>query len=128
MLALEGSTGCDTSSNKAEWFALSEAVKEIVFVLQLLESINIKVKLPVIVRIDNVSAIFMSKNITTTSPSKHIDICTKYVNEYVEDGVLKLKIIFIKSQDNDSDIMTKTLIGEFYDRYSKKLIARKGNK
>ena len=51
------------SSSETEWFALSEAVKEIVFVLQLLESINIKVKLPVIVCVDSVGAIFMSKNV-----------------------------------------------------------------
>ena len=46
------------SSSEAEWFALSEAVKEIVFVLQLLESIHIKAKIPIIVKVDNVGAIF----------------------------------------------------------------------
>ena len=100
-------------------------VEEIVYVLQLLESINIKVTLPVIVHVDNVGAIFMSKNVTTTSRSKHIDICTKYENEYVEDGVLK--IIFVKYQDNDSDIITKNLNGKLYDKHSKRLIAKNEN-
>ena len=108
------------SSTEAEWVALSEAVKEIIFVLQLLESLEIKVELPIIVRIDNVGAIFMSGNKTTTSRAKHVDIRTKYVNEYCEDG--KIKIIFVKSVDNDSNICTKNLGGDFFEKHSKKLV------
>lgn len=111
------------SSSEAEWIALSEATKEIMFVLQLIKSMGIKVKLPIIVRVDNVGAIFMSKNITTSNRTKHVDIRTKYVNEYVEDGILK--IIFVKSEDNDSDIMTKNLGGDLYSKHSKKLIKNK---
>ena len=100
------------SISEAEWIALSKAVKEIIFMMQLLESMEIKVKLPIIVRVDNIGAIFMSKNITTTSRSKHVDVRTKYINKDVEDGVLK--IIFVRSEDNNSDIMTKNLSGDGY--------------
>ena len=108
------------SSSKAEWFALSEAVKEIVFVLQLLESIHIKVKIPIIVKVDNVGAIFLSGNINTGSRSKHIDIRTKYVNEYVEDGMLK--IIFVSTEENTSDILTKNLVGKLHSKHSEDLV------
>ncbi len=37
------------SSSEAKWISLSEAVKEIIFVLQLLEAMKIKFELPVIV-------------------------------------------------------------------------------
>ena len=79
-------------------------------------------KLPVIVRVDNIGAIFMSNNITTTSRSKHVDVRTKYINEYVEDGILK--IIFVRSKDSDLDIMTKNLSGEGYSKHSNKLIKK----
>lgn len=111
------------SSSEAEWVALSEAVKEIMFVVQLLESMKIKVKLPVTVRVDNVGAIFMSKNISTSSRTKHVDIRTKYVNEYVEDGIIK--IIFVQSSDNDSDIMTKNVSGDLLEKHVEKLIVDK---
>ena len=111
------------SSSEAEWVALSEAVKEIMFVVQLLESMKIKVKLPVTVRVDNVGAIFMSKNISTSSRTKHVDIRTKYVNEYVEDGIIK--IIFVQSSDNDSDIMTKNVSGDLLEKHAEKLIVDK---
>ena len=51
----------------------------------------------------------MSKNITTASTTKHVNIRCKYVNEYVEDGLIK--IIFLKSQKNDSDVTLKHLSG-----------------
>ena len=42
------------------------------------------------------------------------------MNEYCEDGVLK--IIFVKSADNDSNIMTKKLGGDLHSKHSNKLI------
>ena len=108
------------SSSEAEWIALSEATKEVMFVLQLLESMHIRVQLPITVRVDNIGAIWMSQNVNTSSRTKHVDIRTKYVNEYCEDGVLK--IIFVKSVDNDSDIMTKNLGADLHSKHSNKLI------
>ena len=108
------------SSSKAEWIAASEAVKEIMLVYQLVESIGIKVSLPIVIRVDNVGAIFMSKNITTTGPTKHVDIRFKYVNEYVDEGIVK--IIFVRSNKNDSDIFTKNLGGDLYEKHSSKMV------
>ena len=65
------------SSAEAEWIALSEATKEIIFVLQLFEEMKIKIELPIVVNVDNMGAIFMSKNINTSSRSRHIDVRTK---------------------------------------------------
>ena len=90
------------------------------FVLQLFESMKIKVKLPVTVRVDNMGAIFMAKNISTSNRSKHVDVRTKYVNEVVEDG--KLKIVYVESGNNDADILTKNLGGELYSKHVKKFI------
>ena len=111
------------SSTEAEWIALSEATKEIIFVLQLLESLEIKVNLPITVRVDNTGAISMSKNINTTSGTKHVDVRTKYVNQYCEDGVVK--IVFVESANNDADILTKNLGQELHNKHSNKLISDK---
>ena len=45
------------SSSEAEYVAISELVKEIQYVLQILESMKIKVKFPVKVYVDNIGAI-----------------------------------------------------------------------
>ena len=68
-----------------EYIALSEAVKEVMFVVPFLRSMKIFIQYPITVRVDNVGAIFMASNITTICCTKHVDIQYKYVNEYVED-------------------------------------------
>jgi hypothetical protein len=101
---------------------LSEAVKEIKLVVNLLESMKIKVNYPIKCRVDNIGAIFMSQNVTASSRAKHIDIRTKFVREYVEYG--KIKIVFLRSGDNDSDIKIKNVQGDLHDKHSKKLIGK----
>ena len=59
-------------------------------VLQLLRSMKISIKLLVMVRLDNVGAIFMANNITTMSCTKRMDIRYKNMNEHVQDGVVKI--------------------------------------
>ena len=81
---------------------------------------RINVKLPVIVRVDNTGAIFMGNNVSTTSRTKHVDIITKYVQEYIEASILK--IIFVRSEDNTLDIMTKNVQGDLQDKHSKELV------
>ena len=88
-------------------------------VLQLLQSMKIKVKLPIIVHVDYVGAIFMTNNITTTGSIKHVVIHYKFVTEYDEGGIIKF--IFVKSADNDSDIMTKNLWLELHSKHASKM-------
>ena len=93
------------STTEAEYMALSEVVKELKFIVQLLQTMNIEVELPITVYVDNVGAIWLSNNRTTSDRTKHIDIRTSFVKEYQEDG--KIIIKFMKSEDNEADIFTK---------------------
>ena len=68
-------------------------------------SMKISVKLPVMVRVDNVGSTFMSSYITTSCHTKHMDMMNNYVNEYMNDGVVK--IFFAKSTENGSTILPK---------------------
>ena len=111
------------SLSSSEYLALSNAVKEVMFVLQLLGSMQMAVKYPVMVRVDNVGAIFMASNITTTCHTRHFDIRYKYVNECVKDRVVK--IVFVKFADNDSDILTKTFSTKVHEKLTKKMVIEK---
>ena len=66
--------GVTLSSSEAEYVAMSEAVKEIRFIFYLLTSMLIEVKFPIIVRCDNVGAIFMAENLSSGVYTKHADI------------------------------------------------------
>ena len=52
---------------------------------------------------------------------EHIDVRTKFVKEFCEDGIIK--IIFVRLED--SDILTKNLQSELFGKYSRKLIKGK---
>ena len=73
----------------------------------------------------------MSENLAASQHTKHVDIRYKFVvNEFVEDGFLKIMIffvIFVTSEDSkDADLLTKSLKGELLEKHSKKMIAEKG--
>ena len=53
------------STTEAEYMALSEVVKELKFIVQLLQTMNIEVELPITVHVDNVGAIWLSNNRNT---------------------------------------------------------------
>ena len=61
----------------------------------------------------------MAHNITTRQHTNHMDIRYKYVNEYDEDRVVK--IIFVGSVNNDSNILTKNLGQSFTRSIQKKV-------
>jgi hypothetical protein len=111
------------SSSEAEYYALSEASKEVKFVIQVLESMGIKVELPITVYVDNVGAIFMSENVTATSRTRHVDARHHFVREFVEDGYIK--IIFVRSEDNKSDGFTKNVTTDVYEKHKSSYIAER---
>ena len=115
------------SSAEAEYIALSEAAKEIKFVYQLLISMDIKVTLPLVVRVDNVGAIFMSENASTSGRTHHVDIRYHYVREFIEEGFLK--VVFVRTKENIADGFTKNINNEIYGMHSEKYLAEmpKGN-
>ena len=109
------------SSTEAEWIALSEVAKEVLFIAQILKCMGIKVEYPIVIRVDNTAAIFLANNVTTSQRTRHVDIRTKFVTQYTgPDGLLK--IVFVKGTDNDSDIMTKNVNGELHDKHVPKMM------
>ena len=65
---------------------------------------------PMEMNVDNIGAIYLSKNATIGNWTKHVDKRYHFVCEYVEKG--KLKIFFVRSEDNNADLMTKNIRNE----------------
>jgi hypothetical protein len=108
------------STTEAEYVAVSEVVKEISFIIQLLQTINIEVELPVKVHVDNIGAIWLANNQNTSERTKHVDIRTHFVREFIVNEMID--IVFVKSEDNDSDIFNKNLRGELHNKHSQKMV------
>ena len=54
------------STTETEYMELLEVVKELKFILQLLQTMNIEVELPITVYVDNMGATRLSNNRTTS--------------------------------------------------------------
>jgi hypothetical protein len=61
--------------------------------------------------------------VTTSTRTKHMDVRYHFVQEFVEEGFIK--IIFVGTKDNDADIYMKNTIGEIHDKHTKKLMGTK---
>ena len=85
---------------------------------------NMEVQLPITVHVDNVGAIWLSNNRTTSDRTKHIDTRTSFVKEYQDDGKFIIKIV--KSEDNEADIFTKNTTNTIFQNHQKKLAWDKG--
>ena len=93
------------STTEAEYVAVSEVVKEIKFLYQMLRSMEIKVPLPIKVQVDNVGAIWLANNSSVSERTKNVDLRAHFVRDMIKDHGVGIN--FVKSAENDSDIMTK---------------------
>jgi hypothetical protein len=83
---------------------------------------GVDVKLPIVVRCDNVGAIFMAENSSSGIRTCHIDTRYHFVREHVEDGLIK--IVFVKSSTNDADMIRKNAGKEAYEKYVNKFLGK----
>jgi hypothetical protein len=103
------------SSTEAEYYAMSEAVKEIKFILQVVESLGITVEKPIIVHVDNIGAIFVAENASATKNTRHIDARYHFIRDFIIDGTIKIS--FIMSKLNKADIFTKNVTNEVFQEH-----------
>jgi hypothetical protein len=94
------------SSTEAEYMALSESGRQVMWMKHLCAELNLPVdKVPIC--IDNNGAIFISSNPIQERRIKHIDVRYHYIRECVENG--DIEILRIDSKDNTADTLTKPL-------------------
>ena len=64
------------------------------------------------VQVDNVSAIWLANNSSVSERTKHADLWAHFVRDMIKDQVIEIN--FVKSAENDSDVMTKNQQGQHY--------------
>lgn len=94
------------SSCEAEYTAMTEVCKEILYIKNILEFLAIKVELPIEVRCDNAGAIFLTRN-RESRKTKHIEVERHFIHEHVENGIIIIR--FIRSNKNKTDPFTKNV-------------------
>ncbi len=76
-----------------------------------------------IVRVDNIGAMFLANNAVLSQRTKHTSIRQRIIREHVGNGIIK--IILMKSKLNTADIFTKNLSQELFKKHPTNLLDRK---
>jgi len=94
------------SSTEAEYMALSDCSRQVVWMHTLLGELGYSLR-PIPICGDNQGSIFIASNPVTEKRSKHIDIRYHYICEVIAHKLAEL--YFINGDENPADLLTKNL-------------------
>lgn len=95
------------STTEAEYVAASSAVKEMMWIRQLLDDIGSSSLNPTELKLDNQGAIKLIKNPEYHKRTKHIDVKYHFIREKYDEGVVKP--MYVSSELQLADLFTKPL-------------------
>ena len=109
------------SSTEAEYMALTDTLKEVLWLKQLLGELGFGQFGPVTIFEDNAGCIKLSKNPIILSRSKHIDIKHHFIRDHVELGTVK--IVHKPGTEVVADALTKGLSREVFQKHKNSMNA-----
>ena len=108
------------SSTESEYVAIADVVKELLYLRNILRSLGFVIGLPMIVEVDNIGAIYLTRNASSSVRTRHVDLQFHFVREFYQQGILQ--VVFVNTTMQQSDIMTKNVNPTTYDRHAATLL------
>ena len=105
---------------ESEFASAVEMVKELLFMKNMLEWMGLRVKIPMKIYLDNQAAIMMIRNNYATKGSRHCSLRVWYLRDLYMKGIVDP--IYVKTEENMSDLLTKNVSRELFERHSLKLV------
>jgi hypothetical protein len=103
------------SSTEAEHYALSEAVKEVLWARQLCREVGMKLIGPTVVLQDNQSTIAIALNPIQHQRVKHMDVRVHFLRDHLEKEDITLA--WCPTEDMIADVLTKALPGPTHRKF-----------
>lgn len=100
------------STTGAEYIAAADATKEILWLRQLMRSIDAEQKSATMLRVDNQSAIKLVRNPELHRSTKHIDVRYHLTRDHAEKK--NINVEYVRSKEQLADIFTKGLPKETF--------------
>jgi hypothetical protein len=104
------------SVTEAELAATTHCAQEMLHVKKVLESIELKVQMPMKLMVDNKGAKDWINGWSVGGRTCHIDICFLYLCELKKKNIAIIK--WMRSDINQSDLFTKNLNNELFKKHS----------
>jgi Reverse transcriptase (RNA-dependent DNA polymerase)/Zinc knuckle len=108
------------SVTEAELVAATHCFQEMLYVKKVVESIGIKVKMPMTLKVDNKGAKDFINSWSVGGRTRHIDVRYLFLREAKEKNLVKIE--WISSKINPSDLFTKNLNNELFKRHSTEFV------
>ena len=105
---------------EAEQTAGVLCAQDMMYVRNVLESMGLKVKLPMALEMDNKGAVDLAINWSIGGRTRHVDVQQCFLRELKESEVINIK--WIKGLENDADKFTKNLDGLAFEKCIKTLV------
>ena len=83
-------------------------------------TLGLKVKLPMILEIDNSGAIDLANSWSAGGRTRHMETKMFFLRDLKEDGILETK--WLKGTENPVDMFTKNLGGHAYNKCAKSFV------
>ena len=108
------------SVTEAECVAATSCVQDMMYGKNFLESLGLKVKLPMTLYMDNKGGVDIFNNWSIAGNTRAVSIRFAYIRELKEAGILQIK--WLQGGDNTADLLTKNLDGPTFERHSNTMI------
>jgi hypothetical protein len=111
-----------TSTTEAEYIAMSNGSKEILWLQHLLIELGLEVQPQSVIYCDNQPAVAISKDNMHHEDTKHIDTHYHFVRYHIRADEIRTQWIDNKYQQ--ADVLTKALDKQAFEQWTKKLMSR----
>ena len=93
--------------------------QDMLFIKRLLESLHLNVAMPILLYCDNWGTVDLINNFSCGGRTRHVEARCLALRQ------LKsiLKVVWIKSEDNEADVFTKNLQGPLYAEHTSHFMA-----
>jgi hypothetical protein len=108
------------SSMESEYYAASEASKEVIHFRELMSELDHEQKNATVMYEDNKACVAFSRNNTCHARTKHIDIRAYALRDCVKNGVID--VVHIATEDQLADMFTKTQLKHTFMTHKNKMM------
>jgi len=102
------------SVTEAELIAATSNAQDMMYVKRLLESVGLKVALPMVLELDNRGTVDLVNNYSVGGCTRHMETRQYYLREWKEQGVMLVK--WKPGTENSSDLYTKNLARKSFEK------------
>jgi hypothetical protein len=103
------------SVTEAELVAATQCAQDMLYVMHVIESMELKVKKPMILETDNKGVVDIANNWSVGGRCHHIDVRQYFLRELKESN--KIRVIWKKGADMSSDMFTKNLPRPLFEKH-----------